>query len=312
MTDTDEARLRKWQAGEIARALRKQLAWQGVLGADGAPSSTPLQRRQLRQRIREAQSPTPSPPSVTQGETPQAKPGAAPPPPPRKSGIQAAAAAASTAEPARATSAPAMRTEIAAMMAQSNPRKIAHEALRNVRDELGNCQRCKLHSGRLNIVFGVGNPAAELVFIGEAPGFHEDKQGEPFVGKAGGLLDKMITAMGLSRSDVYILNIIKCRPPGNRDPEADEMAACEPFLIRQLEALEPKIIVTLGRYATQALLRESTGITKLRGKWHTYQGVRLMPTFHPAYLLRNPAAKRPTWDDLQLVMTEIRGAADPG
>ena len=197
------------------------------------------------------------------------------------------------------------------MMAKGAEQNISHDALRQVRDELGDCQRCKLHTGRINIVFGVGNPAAELVFIGEAPGFHEDKQGEPFVGKAGGLLDKMIDAMGLARSDVYILNIIKCRPPGNRDPEPDEMAACEPFLIRQLAALEPKIIVALGRYAAQALLRDTTGITKMRGKWRTYQGVRVMPTFHPAYLLRNPAAKRPCWNDLQLVMAELRGESTP-
>lgn len=302
MKPHNDAEALRWQAGQLARALRRQLEWQGVLCADGSPASTQAQRRELRDRIRAARE---GKPAAQPGPPPQ--PQIAPSDRQRRAAAGRGAKAAQPAAPAASgrQQAPAMRTEITAMMAQTGSSEIAHEALRAVREDLGDCTRCKLHEGRLNIVFGVGNPSAELVFIGEAPGFHEDKQGEPFVGKAGHLLDKMIKAMGLDRSQVYILNIIKCRPPGNRDPEADEMAACEPFLIRQLQALEPKIIVTLGRYAAQSLLRDSTGITKMRGKWRTYQGVRVMPTFHPAYLLRNAAAKRPCWNDLQLVMKEL-------
>jgi uracil-DNA glycosylase family 4 len=179
-------------------------------------------------------------------------------------------------------------------------------ALRTIRDDLGDCRRCKLAPTRKNIVFGVGNPAADLVFVGEAPGANEDAQGEPFVGDAGQLLTRMILAMGWGREDVYIANIIKCRPPGNRNPEPDEIAECEPFLIRQLAALKPRVIVALGKFAAQCLLRkDDTPISALRGKFHEYQGIPVMPTYHPAYLLRTPSAKRMVWDDLQLVMGEL-------
>jgi DNA polymerase len=174
--------------------------------------------------------------------------------------------------------------------------------LDQIRRELGDCTRCKLCSGRKNIVFGVGNPRAELVFVGEGPGENEDLQGVPFVGAAGELLTKMIQAMGFSRDDVYICNVVKCRPPGNRNPEPDEIASCEPFLRSQLLALQPKVIVALGKFAAQTLLRDTTPITRLRGNWREYQGVKLMPTFHPAYLLRSPAEKRKAWEDLQQVM----------
>jgi DNA polymerase len=174
--------------------------------------------------------------------------------------------------------------------------------LDQIRRELGDCQRCKLCSGRKNIVFGVGNPRAELVFVGEGPGENEDIQGVPFVGAAGELLTKMIQAMGFNRDDVYICNVVKCRPPGNRNPEPDEIASCEPFLRAQLLALQPKVIVALGKFAAQTLLRDTTPITRMRGNWREYQGVKLMPTFHPAYLLRNPAEKRKAWEDLQQVM----------
>ncbi len=157
-----------------------------------------------------------------------------------------------------------------------------------VREEIGDCQRCRLSGGRKNIVFGVGNPQAHLVFVGEAPGADEDQQGEPFVGKAGQLLTKMIEAMGYRREDVYICNVIKCRPPGNRNPEPDEVAACEPFLKKQLAALRPRMIVTLGKFAAQCLLRDDTPISRLRGNFRTYEGISLMPTFHPAYLLARP------------------------
>ncbi|MBN1208627.1 MAG: uracil-DNA glycosylase [Myxococcaceae bacterium] len=174
--------------------------------------------------------------------------------------------------------------------------------LDQIRRELGDCQRCKLCSGRKNIVFGVGNPRAELVFVGEGPGEQEDLQGVPFVGAAGELLTKMIQAMGFSRDQVYICNVVKCRPPGNRNPEPDEITACEPFLRAQLLAIQPKVIVALGKFAAQTLLRDSTPITRLRGQWREYQGVKLMPTFHPAYLLRSPQEKRKAWEDLQQVM----------
>nr|WP_228530887.1 MULTISPECIES: uracil-DNA glycosylase [Myxococcaceae] len=174
--------------------------------------------------------------------------------------------------------------------------------LDQIRVELGDCRRCKLCEGRKNIVFGSGNPRAELVFVGEGPGETEDLQGVPFVGKAGELLTKMIEAMGFNRDSVYICNVVKCRPPGNRNPEPDEVASCEPFLRAQLLALQPKAIVALGKFAAQTLLRDTTPITRLRGQWREYQGVKLMPTFHPAYLLRNPAEKKAAWSDLQQVM----------
>jgi len=178
-------------------------------------------------------------------------------------------------------------------------------SLTEVREDLGDCRRCKLAASRRNLVFGVGHPAAPIVFVGEAPGADEDRQGEPFVGAAGQLLTRMIAAMGLSRDDVYICNILKCRPPRNRDPEPDEVEACEPFLRRQLEAIRPRVIVALGRYAAQCLLRSRAPIGALRGHWHEYQGIRLMPTYHPAAVLRSDTLRRPVWDDLKLVMAEM-------
>jgi uracil-DNA glycosylase family 4 len=179
------------------------------------------------------------------------------------------------------------------------------EALAQVRAELGDCQRCGLATSRRQIVYGVGNPEAELVFVGEAPGADEDAQGEPFVGAAGQLLTRMIEAMGYRRQDVYICNVIKCRPPGNRNPEPDEVAACEPFLKKQLAALHPRMIVTLGKFAAQCLLRVDTPITRLRGQMRSYEGIPLMPTYHPAYLLRDPSRKREAWDDLKQVMAAL-------
>jgi len=185
------------------------------------------------------------------------------------------------------------------------------EGLLAVRRELGECTRCKLHGGRTRLVFGVGNPKAELLFVGEGPGADEDLQGEPFVGKAGQLLTRMIEAMGFQRAEVHIANVVKCRPPGNRDPEPDEIEACLPFLEAQIAAIGPRVIVALGRFAVQTLLRDGTPISRQRGRWREYQGVRCMPTFHPAYLLRNPAEKGKAWDDLKLVMAEF-GKAPPG
>lgn len=181
------------------------------------------------------------------------------------------------------------------------------KALENVRAEMGDCTRCKLCKGRKNIVFGVGSPQAELMFIGEGPGADEDIQGIPFVGRAGQLLTKIIEAMGIKRDDVYIANIVKCRPPGNRNPEPDEVAACIPFLIKQTEIVAPKVIVCLGSVATQNLLNTEEKITRMRGKFTEWQGIPVMPTYHPAFLLRNSNMKKPVWEDVQQVMKKMRG-----
>ncbi len=177
-----------------------------------------------------------------------------------------------------------------------------------VRERLGECTRCKLHAlGRRQIVFGVGNPGANLMFVGEAPGHDEDIQGIPFVGRAGQLLTKIIEAIGLTRDDVYIANVIKCRPPQNRNPEPDEVATCEPFLFAQIDAIKPKVIVALGTFAARALLRTDEPISRLRGRVYSYRGARLVPTFHPAYLLRSPERKRDTWDDMKKVRAMLAG-----
>ena len=179
----------------------------------------------------------------------------------------------------------------------------AGEALVAVRDDVGHdCQRCKLHTlGRTQVVFGAGNPEAELMFVGEAPGADEDLQGEPFVGSSGQLLTKIIEAIGLTRQQVYIANVIKCRPPGNRNPEPDEVERCEPFLFQQIDIIKPTVIVALGKFAAQSLLRTTDPITRIRGREYAYRDAVLMPTYHPAYLLRNPSAKRDVWEDMKRV-----------
>ena len=176
-------------------------------------------------------------------------------------------------------------------------------ALNDLRAHIGDCTRCKLHGlGRRQIVFGVGNPKADLMFVGEAPGADEDIQGEPFVGRAGQLLTKIIGAIGLQRSDVYIANILKCRPPGNRNPEPDEVVTCEPFLTRQIDIVQPKVIVALGSFAAKALLRSDAPISRIRGHVFDYRGgSKLIPTFHPAFLLRSPERKRDVWEDMKKV-----------
>jgi len=180
------------------------------------------------------------------------------------------------------------------------------ETLEELAARIDGCTLCPLSEGRQNIVFGAGNPQADLVLVGEAPGREEDLKGFPFVGEAGRLLDKILFAMQLSRRDVYICNVIKCRPPSNRDPQPDEIAACEPFLKTQLAAIKPQVIIALGRFAAQVLLQNKLPIGKLRGHWHEYQGVPLMPTFHPAYLLRNPAGKRDVWEDMKQVLYKLK------
>jgi uracil-DNA glycosylase len=190
----------------------------------------------------------------------------------------------------------------------------AAEALAAIKADLGpDCSRCKLHRlGRTQIVFGVGNPNADLMFVGEAPGGDEDLQGIPFVGRAGQLLTKIIEAINLTRDSVYIANVIKCRPPQNRNPELDEVETCEPFLFRQIEVIQPKVIVALGKFAAQALLKTLDPISRLRGRVFEYRGAKLVPTFHPAYLLRNPGSKREVWEDMKLVKKLLADANDAG
>lgn len=180
------------------------------------------------------------------------------------------------------------------------------ESLEAVRADLGDCQRCGLAASRTHIVFGSGNPHAELMFVGEAPGADEDEQGLPFVGRAGKLLTKIIEAMEMRREDVYICNILKCRPPGNRNPESAEIAACQPFLFRQIDSVRPKVICTLGTFGSQTLLKTSEPISRLRGQFIDYRGTKLMATFHPAYLLRNPGEKRKVWEDVQKIRDYLR------
>jgi uracil-DNA glycosylase len=179
------------------------------------------------------------------------------------------------------------------------------QSLGSIRELIGDCTRCKLHRGRKNIVFGVGNPHADLMFVGEGPGADEDEQGEPFVGRAGQLLNNMITAMGLRRKDVYIANVVKCRPPGNRQPERDECDTCSPFLLQQIDVVRPRIIVALGATAAKNLLGLNDSMANLRGRLYDFRGTRLAVTYHPAFLLRDPRQKKETWKDLQMVMQSL-------
>ncbi|HTM02595.1 MAG TPA: uracil-DNA glycosylase [Vicinamibacterales bacterium] len=208
---------------------------------------------------------------------------------------------------------PTVSTEDLGRQASAEPVTVfssSAEALAAIKADIGpDCSRCKLHTlGRKQVVFGVGNPNADLMFVGEAPGADEDIQGEPFVGRAGQLLTKIIEAIGLKREDVYIANVIKCRPPGNRNPEPDEVEQCEPFLFRQVDTIKPKVIVALGKFAAQCLLRTDTPITRIRGKEFAYRDAILMPTYHPAYLLRNPSAKRDVWEDMKRVRSILSSA----
>src|SRR5512137_2088038 len=231
-------------------------------------------------------------------------PASAAPPPPAAAPVEAGPRGAMA--PAALPAGPPPAAPVAAAAAPPGGEKgCGSPALQEIRTDLGDCRRCKLHGGRTTLVFGVGAPRAELMFVGEGPGADEDQQGEPFVGKAGQLLTRMIEAMGYRREQVYIANVVKCRPPGNRNPEPDEIEACEPFLRRQLEAVKPTVIVALGKFAAHTLLRSTVPITRLRGQWSEYAGVKVMPTFHPAYLLRSPHEKAKAWDDLKLVMAAL-------
>jgi uracil-DNA glycosylase family 4 len=210
---------------------------------------------------------------------------------------------------AKASVAVAAREENSSLAASSNPETNVQDPVRGlqiIREDIGDCTRCPLHKqGRKQIVFGVGNPNADLMFIGEAPGADEDMKGEPFVGRAGQLLTNMIKAMGLSREEVYIANIIKCRPPGNRQPERDECETCSPFLMRQIAVVKPKAIVALGAVAAKTLLALNAPMSEFRGHWYDFRGTKLAVTYHPAFLLRDPRQKKETWKDLQMVMREL-------
>ncbi|MGA8013618.1 MAG: uracil-DNA glycosylase [Candidatus Acidiferrales bacterium] len=218
--------------------------------------------------------------------------------------VAAAAPRRATEPPPAPKSAPAFIPPVAAPSLFEE--RIEGDTLDRIREDIGpNCTRCKLQKARTNIVFGVGNPRAQLVFVGEGPGRDEDAQGEPFVGRAGKLLTQMIEAMGLRRRDVYICNVVKCRPPENRLPEPDEIATCSPYLLRQLGVIQPKVICCLGACSAQTMLQTTQGISKFRGEWFDYRGSKLIATYHPAYLLRNPAAKGEVWKDLQKVMAVL-------
>jgi len=203
-----------------------------------------------------------------------------------------------------AAAAPPVAKETAKVMTSAQAgRPMTLEA---IREEIGDCTRCKLHTGRKNIVFGEGDPKAVIVFVGEGPGFEEDQQGRPFVGEAGQLLTDIIEkGMKIKRAEVYICNIVKCRPPGNRNPEPDEVETCIGFVKEQIRAINPKVIVTLGNVPTQNLLGTKQGITKIRGTWQTYEGIPVMPNFHPAYLLRSPGEKGKVWEDIKMVMERL-------
>ncbi len=275
---------------ELARALAAHAGWQAATGAAGLPRASDELRAE-REAVT-AEQPAfrerPSPPPVvdepsSRVEAPPPAPFAPPPAPPEALVAQPESAA-----------------------AQAVPDEERARRLSVLASEVAGCTRCALHETRTQTVFARGTSSSGLCFIGEGPGADEDAQGYPFVGKAGQLLDRMIAAMGFDRDEVYVCNIVKCRPPDNRKPSPEEMAACMPYLERQLELIQPSVIVALGATAVQGLLGTTAGITRLRGKWKLYQGkIALMPTFHPAYLLRTPRAKRDVWEDLQAVLRQM-------
>jgi DNA polymerase len=275
----------------IAASLRAHAERLAASGASGLPAASAELIAERAAVVRpEATMPAPVP-EVPAEPRPLARP--EPPTPVASAPISGAAPVAAAAAPAAPPAAPLD-------LERRNAR------LRVLATEVTGCTRCALHAGRTQTVFARGNGTSGLCFVGEGPGADEDAQGFPFVGKAGQLLDRMIAAMGFERDDVYVANIVKCRPPNNRKPEIDEMAACMPYLAEQIELLDPQVIVALGATAVQGLLGTSEGITRMRGRWRLYKGrIAVMPTFHPAYLLRTPAAKREVWEDLQTVLRQM-------
>jgi len=273
---------------ELLRSVRAQLEWQRDCGARWMPRVTASDDALPR---------APAPRTNRAGSGVVGRTASDAPEPARDAPPSGRTASSTPSPPARAARTEELFTE---------PGLRGAATLAALREHIGDCQRCKLAGGRTNLVFGVGNPSADLMFVGEGPGADEDLQGEPFVGRAGQLLTEIITkGMKLKRADVYIANVIKCRPPGNRNPEPDEIASCMPFLARQIDLVQPRVIVALGTFAAQTLLGVKTPITRMRGTWQDYRGVKVMPTFHPAYLLRNPNDKRLVWADIKLVMAEL-------
>jgi len=200
---------------------------------------------------------------------------------------------------------PLFETKAAELLSNHSLHAPSVETLEEIRGELGECHRCKLHRTRRTLVFGEGSEKAKLMFVGEGPGYDEDVQGRPFVGKAGQLLTKIIQSINLQREEVYITNIIKCRPPQNRNPEPDEIECCNPFLLKQINAIQPQIICALGTFAAQTLLKTDTKISALRGRFYELEGIKVIPTYHPAYLLRNPERKREVWEDMKMISEKI-------
>lgn len=275
------------ELAELSRLLQTHLSWQRDLGATELPRAS----------AHASAEPEPSP-------EPVADPVA--PPEPVELAAAPAAVAVTPVEVVAPAPAPVAVTPVELVAPPAPPRAMTRlEALGVIQAEVQGCTACKLAARRTNTVFARGNPEARLVFIGEAPGEQEDKRALPFVGPAGALLDKIIVAMSLSPDEVYVCNVVKCRPPANRTPEGDELEACAPFLLRQLGVVRPEIIVSLGKTATSYLLGVKTPMSKIRGRWHEYQGVALMPTWHPSYLLREPARKGDTWADMKLVMRRL-------
>lgn len=271
---------------DLVAGLRQHLQWL----RDGGVQGVPLPARPV-----PPASIAPPRPPVRRAPPPAAPPSASPPPP-------RAAAVSSAPRPAPSPIAPEVRH---ADLPDPLPLH-GQQGLDRIRDILGDCRRCKLCQGRSTLVFGQGAPEPPVLFVGEGPGAEEDRTGLAFVGAAGELLTRMIAAMGLSREQVYICNVVKCRPPGNRTPDPDEIGTCAPFLRAQVQALRPKIIVALGRTPAQYLLRTAAPITRIRGTFGSWEGIPVMPTFHPAYLLRTPSAKRQVWEDLKRVMAELK------
>lgn len=280
---SDKKKARSALAG-IARDLKERLAFERDGGLEALPAPPPKRA---------------GPPSADRTPDPEAEGRAAPP----------ASTSVAPGSPPPASPPPAEEGFFEPVVRVRS--KDPAEALREIRATLGDCTRCKLHAGRTHLVFGTGDPRTDLVFVGEGPGRDEDLQGEPFVGRAGELLTKMILAMQRTRADVYICNVVKCRPPENRLPEPEEVATCAPFLWAQLQAIHPKVVVALGATALQTLLGGKASITRLRGTWQTARGFQVMPTYHPAYLLRNPPAKKEVWKDLQAVMARLHAPAAP-
>jgi DNA polymerase len=280
------------ELSEIARAIRAQLEWQQATGSLGLPRSTPADHARAAAATAAAAEPLQTPVSDIEPLT------ASPPP---EWGAEESRATAPAAPPRQQPAALSVAQTASPLDLEARVRRLEVLA-----DEARACTRCVLHVERKQAVFARGTGSSGLCFVGEGPGADEDEQGFPFVGAAGQLLDRMIEAMGLSRDDVYVCNIVKCRPPKNRKPEPDEMAACFPYLEEQLTLLAPQVVVALGATAVQGLLGTTDGITRLRGKWKLYRGrIPVMPTFHPAYLLRTPGAKREVWDDLQAVLRQM-------